>query len=54
LATACPTNGSYRNAGQYLQCVAREATAQIALGLITQAEKDALVAQAAQSGIGSK
>ncbi|HVJ16193.1 MAG TPA: thrombospondin type 3 repeat-containing protein [Polyangiaceae bacterium] len=54
VATACPTTGSYRNAGVYIQCVAREATAQVALGLITQAEKDALVAQAAQSGIGAR
>lgn len=54
LQLVCPTNATYRNHGQYVQCVAHEADRQVAAGLITSSEKDAIVATAAKSGIGKQ
>ena len=54
LELMCPSNGTYRNHGQYVQCVAHEAEDQVADGLITSQEKDAIVATAAKSDIGNK
>jgi len=54
LELMCPSNGTYRNHGQYVQCVAHEAENQVADGLITNQEKDAIVATAAKSDIGKK
>lgn len=48
----CPSTASYRNHGQYVQCVAHEAEWQASVGLITRQEKDAIVAAAAQSNVG--
>ena len=52
MTAACPTTASYRNHGQYVRCVAQEADAQVALGLITVEQKDAIVSQAAGSAVG--
>jgi hypothetical protein len=54
LQLACPATASYRNHGQYVQCVAHEAERQAAAALITLQEKDAIVAAAAKSEIGKK
>jgi hypothetical protein len=54
LESACPRDAAYRNHGQYVQCVAHEATQQVGTGLITAQEKDAMVATAASSGVGKK
>jgi hypothetical protein len=54
LALQCPTNVTYRNHGQYVQCVAHEAEMQVVAGLITVQEKDAMVASAAKSQVGQK
>jgi hypothetical protein len=54
LQLACPSNASYRNHGQYVQCVANEAERQALGGLILASEKDAIVATAAKSEIGKK
>ena len=54
LVLACPKDVSYRNHGQYVQCVAHEAERQLRLGLITATEKDAMVASAATSSVGKK
>lgn len=54
LELVCSKVAPYRNHGQYVQCVAREAEQQVILGLITNADKDAIVATAATSGIGKK
>ena len=54
LEMMCPATGTYRNHGQYVQCVAHEAEAQVAAGLITPQEKDAMVATAAKSQLGKK
>jgi hypothetical protein len=54
LQLACPATASYRNHGQYVQCVAHEAERQAAEGLIAVQEKDAIVAAAAKSEIGKK
>jgi hypothetical protein len=50
----CPRNASCRNHGEYVQCVAHEAEAQVGAGLIAVNEKDAIVAAAATSGVGKK
>jgi hypothetical protein len=52
LEMVCPQNGSYRNHGQYVQCVAHEAEQQVAIGLIAVDEKDTIVATAAKSAVG--
>jgi len=54
LALSCPVTATWRNHGQYVQCVAQEAEAQLAAGLITREEKDAMVATAATSIVGKK
>jgi hypothetical protein len=54
LELQCPVNSTYRNHGEYVQCVAHEAESQLASGLITVEKKDAMVATAAQSQVGSK
>ena len=52
LELICPTDGTYRNHGQYVQCVAHEAEQQVADGLISSQEKNASVATAAKSDAG--
>lgn len=54
LELQCPANAAYRNHGQYVQCVAHEAEAQVSAGLIRVDEKDAMVSTAARSSIGKK
>ncbi len=60
LAQLCPCAGpqgtsvAWRNHGQYVSCVAKSADSFVAQGLLTEAEKDALVSQAAQSVCGEK
>jgi hypothetical protein len=54
LELQCPATATYRNHGQYVQCVAHEAEVQRGVGLITAQEKDAMVAAAAQSSIGKQ
>lgn len=49
---ACPTSGTYRNHGEYVSCVAAEATRQVLLAMITEVQKGAVIAAAAQSDIG--
>ena len=51
---ACPVTGTYQNHGAYVSCVAKEAEAQLTEGLITEEEKDAAIAAAAQTSIGKK
>jgi hypothetical protein len=48
----CPCEGPWRNHGQYVSCVDRTSDDFVAAGLITQAEKDAIVSTAAQSSCG--
>jgi hypothetical protein len=58
IAQLCPCEGPHgttepwKNHGQYVSCVAKSATNFVAQGLMTAAEKDALVSQAAQSACG--
>ena len=60
LAQLCPCEGprgttvAWRNHGKYVSCVAQSAESFVAQGLLTEAEKDALVSQAAQSTCGEK
>jgi hypothetical protein len=54
LELVCPKDRPYRNHGQYVECVAHEADRQVSVRLITQQEKDAIVATAAKSDIGKK
>jgi hypothetical protein len=54
LELQCPAAATYRNHGQYVQCVAHEGEAQRAAGLITVQEKDAMVAAAAKSPVGKQ
>ena len=54
LELACPAGPFYRNHGQYVQCVAHQAESQVATGLISSQEKDAMVALAAKSQIGKQ
>jgi hypothetical protein len=51
---ACPCAGDYKNHGEYVSCVAQVAEDQVAAGLITPAEKDAIVSARAKSGCGKK
>jgi hypothetical protein len=50
----CPSSGTYRNHGQYVSCVAREAHAQMSLGLITRQQKGMVISTAAGSGVGKR
>ncbi len=55
----CPLEGplggvlQWRNHGKYLSCVAKSSESFFEQGLISEAEKDAIVSEAAQSSIGS-
>lgn len=50
----CPRDATYRSHGAYVQCAAHAAEAQLKVGLITEDEKDAIVAIAAKSGVGKQ
>lgn len=49
---ACDPAATYRNHGAFVSCVAKAAEALFEAGLITEAEKDAIVEDAAQSDVG--
>jgi len=48
------SGGSWKNHGQYISAVAQVTDAFLAAGLITEEQKDAIVAQAAESNCGKK
>jgi len=48
----CPCENQWKNHGQYVSCVARAAEDFVAVGLITDAKKDAIVSGAGQSFCG--
>jgi hypothetical protein len=52
VADACPCDSDWRNHGSYLRCVARTSELFVANEWISLAQKDAIVAQAAQSSCG--
>jgi hypothetical protein len=49
----CPCENAWKNQGAYVSCVARAAEDFVADDLITDAEKDTIVAEAAESNCGS-
>ena len=51
---ACPCDGNWKNHGEYVSCVAHVAEDQLAIGLISSAEKDAIISARARSGCGKK
>ena len=53
-ACPCDIEPAWKNHGQYVSCVAHAAEYQLAAGLITQTEKDAIVSNRAKSGCGKK
>jgi hypothetical protein len=56
VAAACPCNQvpAWKNHGQYVNCVAQAASAQVTAGLITETEKGVIVSGAAKTGCGKK
>jgi hypothetical protein len=48
----CPYENPWKSHGQYVSCVARAAKDFVAAGLITDAEKDAMVSEDGQSSCG--
>jgi hypothetical protein len=48
----CPCEGPWQNHGQYVSCVDQAAEDFVAAGLITEAKRDAIVSEAAQSSCG--
>ena len=48
----CPCESGWKNHGAYVRCVARTAEVFVDFGLITEAEKDAIVSTGAQSDCG--
>jgi len=60
LEQLCPCDGPmgttvpWRNQGKYVSCVAKSAESFVEMGLITEADKDAIVSSAAQSSCGDK
>lgn len=50
----CDTEPAWKNHGEYVSCVAHAAEEQLEAGLITQADKDAIVSARAKSGCGKK
>jgi hypothetical protein len=60
IAQLCPCEGPrgttvpWKNHGQYVSCVAKSAEGSVVQGLITEAEKDAIVSAAAGSACGDK
>jgi Thrombospondin type 3 repeat len=49
---ACPVSATYKTHGQYVSCVANEADKQVAIGLITEEEKGAIVSGTAKTKTG--
>jgi Thrombospondin type 3 repeat/Lectin C-type domain len=54
IAQLCPCENPWKNHGAYVSCVAHAAEDFVEAGRITAAEKDAIVAEAAQSACGQK
>lgn len=54
IADLCPCGNLWKNHGTYVSCVARTAESFLASGLITEAQKDAIVSEAGTSTCGSK
>lgn len=50
----CDSSENWKNHGKFVSCVAREAEELVGAGLITEEEKDLIVSEAAQSGVGKK
>ncbi len=50
----CPCEGGWKNHGKYVSCVAKSAENFLYQGLITEAEKDAIVSEAAHTSCGKK
>jgi hypothetical protein len=50
----CPCEHAWKNHGAYVRCVAPAAEDFVAADLITEAEKDAIASEAAQSSCGDK
>ena len=48
----CPPDADWKNHGQFVKCVTKFANAWLKEGLITGAEKGAIVSEAAQSDVG--
>jgi hypothetical protein len=54
IAQYCPCDNNWKNHGKYVSCVAHNAEDFVDAGLITEAEKDAIVSAAGQSNCGKK
>jgi len=54
ISQLCPCENSWKNHGAYVSCVAHTSEEFVAAGLITEAEKDIIVSEAAQSDCGKK
>jgi hypothetical protein len=52
IADTCPCESSWRNHGAYVKCVAQTSNSFLSAGLITSAQKDAIVSAGAQSVCG--
>lgn len=52
IADHCPCESNWRNHGAYVRCVARTSEGFVSAGLITGAQKDAIVSAGAQSSCG--
>jgi len=54
IAQHCPCDNNWKNHGKYVSCVAHAANDFVDAGLITQAQKSAIVSAAGQSNCGKK
>ncbi len=54
VADLCSCDNAWKNYGAYVRCVAHTTEDFVADGLITEAEKDTIVSEAAQSSCGAK
>ncbi len=54
IAQLCPCDNPWKNHGAYVSCVAQAAEDFVSAGLITEAEKGAIVSEAGQSSCGKK
>lgn len=53
-AQVCPITRAYRNHGEYVSCVANEASRQVNAGMMTEDQKDAVISAAGQSAVAKK
>jgi hypothetical protein len=54
IADHCPCDSDWRNHGAYVRCVARTSEGFLSAGLVTEAQKDAIVSAGGQSSCGVK